>query len=276
MGVDLWFLCIEEAHSSLAAILLRLNAGFVSIIERFTKGRSSHADYQALINLSNSSRIEAMRTFEMLSRRISQSSLALESQPGEANGNGRHKRKRRSGSGSGNGKKGGSRSAQSLTVTPLGVASAEGWVRSARKRSSSEGRGMRENTNKRAPARDMGGQSTGKALPSPTSTPVPRDRSPPPQPKSIPLSPTIKLRTTPTANQTQSRTETRNRKSIMSFASDSTKLGEIPEYKWMRPAMFENVAENGDVQFPITTFYPAEPWQEPEKRRGRLRKLFRL
>lgn len=212
-----------------------------------------------------------MRTFEMLSRRISQSSLALEAQPG------RPKRKRRSGggSGSGNGKKGGgSKSAHSLTVTPLGVASAEGWVR--RKRSSDEGRGVRES--KRGSGRETG-HNTPKVLASPTSTPVSTSqaRSLPPQPKSIHLSPPAYQRTIPTnVNQAQSKAETRNRKSIMSFASDSTKLGEIPEYKWMRPAMFESVGENREVQFPVTTFYPMEPWQEPEKRRGRLRKLFRL
>jgi hypothetical protein len=35
-----------EAQSALSSILFRLNAAFVSVIERFTKGRSTRADYR--------------------------------------------------------------------------------------------------------------------------------------------------------------------------------------------------------------------------------------
>jgi hypothetical protein len=55
----------------------------------------------------------------------------------------------------------------------------------------------------------------------------------------------------------------------MSFASDSTKIGEIPEHKWTRPAMLE------DGKFSVTTYYPLEPYQEPEKQRSRFMRLFR-
>lgn len=54
----------------------------------------------------------------------------------------------------------------------------------------------------------------------------------------------------------------------MSFASDSTKLGEIPERKWGRNADLDG------GQFTITPYYPMEPYQEPEKPRSRLRRLF--
>jgi len=67
------------------------------------------------------------------------------------------------------------------------------------------------------------------------------------------------------------RTRPDNRKSIMSFASDSTKLGEIPEHKWARSAMYEDV----NVKFPVRTYYPLEPYQEPEKQRSRFMRLFR-
>lgn len=57
----------------------------------------------------------------------------------------------------------------------------------------------------------------------------------------------------------------------MSFASDSTKLGEIPEHKWARQPMFAG----GNMDFPIRTYYPLEPYQEPEKQRSRFMRLFR-
>lgn len=58
----------------------------------------------------------------------------------------------------------------------------------------------------------------------------------------------------------------------MSFASDSTKLGEIPEHKWTKPhALFED----GDFKFPVTTYYPLEPYQDQEKKRARFMRLFR-
>jgi hypothetical protein len=55
----------------------------------------------------------------------------------------------------------------------------------------------------------------------------------------------------------------------MSFASDSTKLGEIPEYKWS-----DQHRLNGD--YPVTVFYPLNQSLIPEKKkpRSRLRRLF--
>jgi len=58
----------------------------------------------------------------------------------------------------------------------------------------------------------------------------------------------------------------------MSFASDSTKLGEIPEHKWTRPPV---VFGAGDVKFPVTTYYPLEPYEEPVKPRSKFMRLFR-
>jgi hypothetical protein len=55
----------------------------------------------------------------------------------------------------------------------------------------------------------------------------------------------------------------------MSFASDSTKLGEIPEHKWAHRG-----ATNAGA-YPILTYHPLELYKEPEKPRSRLRKLFR-
>jgi hypothetical protein len=58
---------------------------------------------------------------------------------------------------------------------------------------------------------------------------------------------------------------------MMSFASDSTKLGEIPERKIPRPAMLN--PENKD--YLADTAFPLAPWTKPEKPRSRFMRLFR-
>ncbi|KIN06073.1 hypothetical protein OIDMADRAFT_176179 [Oidiodendron maius Zn] len=85
-----------EARSAFSLILLRLNAAFMSIIERFTKGRSTREDYHTLMSLSNASRLEAMRTFEQLSKRLPQSALSLTPQTKSSERHTHSSQKRRS------------------------------------------------------------------------------------------------------------------------------------------------------------------------------------
>lgn len=241
----------DEARSSLAAILFRLNAGFVSIIDRFTRGKSTGTDYKALLNLSNVSHMEAISTFEQLSKRLSQSSVAL---PHKSRHAGKphssrvgHKQKAKKGS-VGHSKHTRSKSAPELSRTALGPATAEGWVRPkpGRKLSSE--------------SKTSGSTSPRRTAPREHTQPTIQRSRPPPALVSTPLLPSPLPRTRP-----------ENRRSIMSFASDSTKLGEIPEYKWASPSMFDA----GNSNFPITTFYPLEPYQQPEKQRSRFMRLFR-
>lgn len=56
--------------------------------------------------------------------------------------------------------------------------------------------------------------------------------------------------------------------SLMSFASDSTKLGEIPERKWTRVVAEDSTRLSG-------TAYPLSPWQEEQKPRSRFMRLFK-
>jgi hypothetical protein len=213
-----------------------LNAGFVSIIDRFTRGESTRTDYQTLVNLSNASKVEAIKTFEQLSARISRSSVAISiSKP---------KRKTHSGS---KGKKAGfsqssgsshsgrpepvrSRSAPELSLkqTALGPATAHGWVRpkgqkSGRKRAIDPSSSRRKS--------------------------VPHGRQEPLAPEPLPLP------------------GPENRMSIMSFASDSTKLGEIPERRGA-------TANLGNQENFTSTVFPLAPWKRPEKPRSRFMRLF--
>jgi hypothetical protein len=213
--------------------------------------------------------MEAIHTFEQLSQRLSQSSLALVPS-NKHNEKRRHKRKAKSASSLGNVKHARSKSAPQLSITPLGPATSDGWVRpkpgrklSADSKSSGIASPKRRSAAPRAPS-------------SPQSLSLPA----PPSQRPAALLPLPIPRSTHPHQDTTSSAQTQrpivppprpnNRKSVMSFASDSTKLGEIPEHKWTRPGMF---VEGG--QFPVRTYYPLEPYQEPEKPRSRLMRLFR-
>ncbi|KAH9222768.1 hypothetical protein DL95DRAFT_441115 [Leptodontidium sp. 2 PMI_412] len=275
-----------EARSSLQAIMFRLNAGFVSVIERFTKGRSSPADYQVLLNLSNSSRLEAITTFQQLSYRLSQSSLALPASPHKTGhkASATHRRKKKSStSSSGHSKRSHARSKSapelSISITPLGPATPEGWVRpKAGRKLSTDSRSSGSSTPKqqRSPPKPL-------ALPAPPSVPRPASatrRSPPPPPYQSQLSspsslaPPVRKPASIAISEHPQRLQVRvskadKRKSFMSFASDSTKLGEIPQHKWAKGAIPE-----GGI-YPITPYYPVQLYQEPEKPRSRFMRLFR-
>ncbi|KAL2074403.1 hypothetical protein VTL71DRAFT_8181 [Oculimacula yallundae] len=276
-----------EARSSLESIMFRLNAGFVSVIERFTRGRSSPTDYQVLLNLSNSSRLEALSTFQDLSYRLSRSSLALPLNPRKPGhkATATHCRKKKGplpapahSKRAHSGTK--SPAEPSISITPLGPATPEGWVRpKAGRKLSTDSRSSGSSTLKHQRT-----SSKPLALPAPVTITRPASvtrKSPPPPPpyhSQLPspssLAPQV-YESAPVSMPTQHlKTQVRvsradKRKSFMSFASDSTKLGEIPEHKWARGAM----PEGG--QFPITPYYPVQLYQEPEKPKSRFMRLFR-
>ncbi|RDL40377.1 uncharacterized protein BP5553_00356 [Venustampulla echinocandica] len=239
-----------ESRSALSKILTRLTTGFLSIIERFSTGKSTPSDYQALLDLSDTTRSETINTFDRLSKRLSASSLvpagtskASTSRPRTRHHNGVERSAVKH---SGHGR---ARSAPNLSTTPLGPATAAGWIRprhtKKRTSSSSKSDSLPSSPNPKRPVR---------ALPAP---PLPQQAAKPTHhsqtPRRVPL-------------------QKQNRQSIMSFASDSTKLGEIPEHKWTtRPAVFES----GDIGFPVTPYYPIKQWQEPVKQRSRFMRLFK-
>jgi hypothetical protein len=246
---------LAEADSSLSAILFRLNAGFVSVIERFTRGRSTSTDYQALLNLSNASRMEAINTFEQLSHRRSRSLALIPSgTEGPLAKHRTHQRRRKtSSSTTGHSKHSRSKSAPDLSLTPLGPANTDGWVRPKSGRKLSSDSKFSGTSGSSTPRRSSPKTHSPKPL---TST----QRTSPPSSGRV----TAQSRRTPAGHA-----KIDNRNSIRSFATDSTKLGEIPEHKWARPAMLDS------GQFPIKRYYPLEPYQEPEKQRSRFMRFFR-
>jgi hypothetical protein len=253
-----------EAHSSLSKILYRLNA----VIKRFTSGNTTTTDYQALLNLSNTSKTEAISTFEQLSHRLSRSSLALVPlSPGLCDTRERqHKRQKKSTTSSS--KHARSKSAPELSVTPQGLVR----PKAGRKQSSDSTKSSKASgatSPKYRTSKTPKSQSSQPPIPTPKQSARSRQaqnlviqhvnesiqHTPPPQYTTSPIEPL------------HQRIE--NRKSFMSFASDSTKIGEIPEHKWTQTAAMQ--ANN----YPRTIYYPVQPYQEPEKQRSRFMKLFR-
>ncbi|PQE02979.1 hypothetical protein CJF31_00002800 [Rutstroemia sp. NJR-2017a BVV2] len=103
-----------KARSSLSNILSRLDRAFMKAWESFSRGgRVRSSDREALTKLSNESRIQAINTFEELSKRLSHSTSSL------AN---RHAVTRRGG-------KSRPHSTSSTKLTALGPATKEGWIR---------------------------------------------------------------------------------------------------------------------------------------------------
>jgi len=254
-----WFAAGDvKAHSTLTSILCRLNAGFVNIIDSFTQGKNTQSDCQALLEISNSSRAEALRTFEQLSMRLSTSSLhsnqRLVPRPGVSHQGHKRRGQQARQEASDSSKRALSKASPepSIAITPLGPATPEGWVRSKAKRKTSS--------------------TSTKSKAARTSRPLreaqPEVRKEAPKDKGIlrPIQSKLKL---PIHTDTPRRSE--NRMSLMSFASDSTKVGEIPEHKWAKQSRF---AADG-TSFPVMAAFPLEPYTEPEKARSRFMRLFR-
>lgn len=240
---------LAKAHSSLTSILFRLNAGFVSIIDRFTRDESTRADYQTLVNLSNASRVEAIKTFEQLSARISQSSMTLSTTKPKRKTHGSSKgQKAASSQSSGSGHSGRprpvrSRSAPELPFkqTALGPAISHGWVRPRVQKS-----GRKKESDISSPRRKSDPQGHRNPLTTePVTPPIIKKHAPSPSPLAGPG----------------------NRMSIMSFASDSTKLGEIPERRGP-------TVDPDNQQYLTNTVFPLTPWKRPEKPRSRFMRLF--
>ena len=201
------------------------------------------------MNLSNASRVEAIKTFEQLSARISRSSVALSTtkpkRKTQSSSKGQKAASSRSSGSSHSGRPGPvrSRSAPELSLkqTALGPATTQGWVRPKGQKW-----GRKRVIDPSSPRRKSDPHGPQKPLAAePTIPPVVKKHAPSPLPLPGPD----------------------NRMSIMSFASDSTKLGEIPERR--------GATVNPDNQEYFTsTVFPLAPWKRPEKPRSRFMRLF--
>ncbi|KAF2838558.1 hypothetical protein M501DRAFT_934574 [Patellaria atrata CBS 101060] len=262
------------AQSSLAETLLKLNTGLVSIIASFL-GHSRHdvdLDYKSLTSLSDISRVEALSSLEQLYKRVSQSKvnlyqLHLSHSHGAATRHGhrgpdleiayKHRRKRTSEKPSPSDSK-----TAIITKFPAKGSSTNQlvMVRPRARRTSSSTSASTSTEASPASTASFPFQAHSPPYPSPhfpqslimvskdrpsshhrshTSPAVitiqpPKPHSPekvqPPPPKSTPVVPG------PVAVP---RRQDKPTFSMMTFASDSTKLGEIPMRKWTTPYDYE-------------------------------------
>ncbi|ESZ93502.1 hypothetical protein SBOR_6105 [Sclerotinia borealis F-4128] len=184
--------------------------------------------------LSSTSRAEAINALDNLSKRLSESSSSLASRDTLT----RTKRDRRT------------RNHKSIPIvstktTALGPATKDGWIRP--KSSKKDVEKSKAQTRKATIAKPP---SKGKPTPSQSVDEVVEKREPIP------------------------RTAAKNRKSGISFASDSTKIGEIPEYRVTR--LLAASRYNGS-EFPTPkAVYPLAPYQhESRKKSFGIGKLFK-
>jgi len=135
-----------------------------------------------------------------------------------------------------------SRSAPELSIkqTALGPATTQGWVRP-------KGQGRKKQINPGSSRQKSDLHDHPKSLAAePVTLPTGNKHAPSPP-----------LHTSPG-----------NRMSIMSFASGSTKIGEIPERKG---AIYSPEGQ----EYLANTVFPLAPWKRPEKPRSRFMRLFK-
>lgn len=228
------------------AILFRLNAGFVAIIDRFTRGKSTRQDYQSLVNLSNASRKEAIHTFSQLSSRLS---IASEAQkPGrERKASGKDAKAMKSATSK---RSPNQRDQRRGSAPELGLSSATGKVC----------RNDRSKTRVKDPPSSTLSSVASPMLPK--NLVAANDHSIPNEQVGSPQrAQAFNIHREPTS---AARNRQAKRVSMMTFASASTKLGEIPEDRWVTDSDAMGV-----------TAFPASPWQEPTKAKSRFMRIFR-
>lgn len=192
-----------------------------------------------LMSLSNASRLEAMRTFEQLSKRLPQSALSLTPQTKSSERHTHSSQKRRSKQ-IPSVKSGHNRRSQSAPPVLKTKASDNPRPRRTHKKPSGNSKSSTVSKTPRST------EDKHRSTPSPHSTSNPRAAPPNAQ-----------------GTRTSSRSERRHRP--RSFRSDSTKLGEIPEHKWAVPR---------DDDSSLRVAYPLYTYTAPQKQRSRFMRFF--
>ncbi|KAF7948860.1 hypothetical protein EAE96_008042 [Botrytis aclada] len=226
-----------KARSSLSTILSRLNTAFTSAVVLFSRDKVKPADQELFIKLSDKSRAETINTFDSLSKRLSKSSSSLVfHDPITQSKPSRRKRHHNP--------------PPPITTKPtaLGPATKSGWIR-----------------------------------PKPHKQDVPTSKSKPQTRKPTPTKSTRRKKSAAAQSITPLRekqeeiaipkTAAENRKSGFSFASDSTKLGQIPDFRIARllPAIGPaSASQHHEPRYaPTAIAFPLAPYRQPEPRKRR-------
>ncbi|KAG8158924.1 hypothetical protein KVR01_011367 [Diaporthe batatas] len=247
-----------KALSSLGRVIQKLNAAIASLIRTASKGRGAGLDYQSLMSLSNSSRSQAIKAFDQLSRRLD-SSRSSRSSAASTTSSSKSARTSKSSS-----------SKASKTTTSSSSSSKPSDGGKHKRKSSKASKRHNHNTGHKEPRRQQQqhqeAERPGERLPplrmdmsSSIATPLldAMDHSPEHSARSS-------LRRRPSFA---------NRFSLISMSSDSTRLGEIPERKWHRGGGGGGGGFGLD-EYNTPVMYPVRPYQ-PQVRERRFLGLFR-
>lgn len=235
----------SKALSSLGRVIQKLNAAIANLIRTASKSHTPGLDYQSLMSLSNSSRLQAIKTFDQLSRRLdskSSRSSAASTSSSKSSRTSRTSSSKASKSSSSSKSSGASKSSDS--------GKRHKKTKPSRKHDHADHKESRRRDAGRAGERPL-------RLEMSIATPLLDSMD-----RSFEHSASSSLRRRPSFA---------NRFSLISMSSDSTRLGEIPERKWHRP---HNNAGGSLDEYNTPVMYPVRPYHPPVKER-RFLGLFR-
>lgn len=191
------------------------------------------------MSMSNSSRVQAIETFDQLSKRLPQSSLSLTPSNKSSQKHAHYSQKRKPKHASSPNDTHNPRSKSASSLIPTAALDQPRPKHSSRKKKSPDS--SKSSTTSRRPH-----HSDPEAHRSnPSRKPTGPSRSAPPP-----------------ARDARPGSRSDRRRTPKSFTSDSTKLGEIPEHKWARDSNSLRVA------------YPLYSYPEPQKQRSRFMRFF--
>ncbi|KAI9740733.1 MAG: hypothetical protein M1818_004698 [Claussenomyces sp. TS43310] len=259
-----------RSRASIASILASLNTALVDIIGLIKRGKCSRKDYETLANSSDTSCIMATRTFSKLSLRLSLSAQSKSSdgrrgkvydkiKPPRPRSSPHDERSFRAQSQS---KKTPERQKMIVFVKPVKKANRSRIGQEWKQRRGgklltsikpSVGFVMRSSQNCDVSGLQQKKEKKEKQTGGKKKAPMEMQTQPSTKITGLPKLPLHNLDNTP------------QRKSLISFMSDTTELGEIPEQRWAETAQ---VTANGPSHMSGTAF-PLTPWQEIEKPRSR-------
>ncbi|KAK7708473.1 hypothetical protein SLS64_006575 [Diaporthe eres] len=236
----------KKALSALGRVIQKLNAAIANLIRTASKSHGPGLDYQSLMSLSNTSRLQAIKTFDQLSRRLdsksSRSSVASTASS---------KSSRTSKSSTSKASKSTSSSKSSGASKSSDGGGKHKKTKTSRKHDHPDRKETRRRDTERASERPL-------HLEMSIATPLLDSMD-----HSLEHSARSSLRRRPSFA---------NRFSLISMSSDSTRLGEIPERKWAHRRHDNPVGGLDEYNTPV--MYPVRPYQ-PQVKERRFLGLFR-
>ncbi|KAK3297566.1 uncharacterized protein B0H64DRAFT_127171 [Chaetomium fimeti] len=224
-----------RAVSALDRVLKKLKGAITNLLRLSSKKDGLDLDYQSLMSLSNGSRTEAIKAIDSLSRRLSNPSRssAASSKTRASSKTSSSRRKPKSPSNPGSPSSRPAKKAQPENAKEKSLVVAQNGQVASKDRK----KGPEKIRKKPQPVTPPPSKSPDTKSEAKRSQPMSRD---------------------PTRPRTPKLAE-ENRISILSFASDSTKLGEIPQRRWQSVMHYSATDPDGD-EYNVRPTFPLKPY----------------